>query len=68
MTKFVHDYAISFVVHTTEPDPYKVEGRVLREALISAHSTLTDEEMIEAVDHIQTMPVYWDTTDSERKE
>lgn len=60
MTKFVHDYAISFVVHTTEPDPYKVEGQVLREALISAHSTLTDEEMIEVVEHLQTI--------SERKE
>ena len=60
MTGFVHDYTISFVVHTTEPDPYKVEGQVLREALISAHSTLTDEEMIEVVEHLQTI--------SERKE
>ena len=55
MTKFIHDYTISFVVRTTEPDPYKVEGRVLREAIIFTHATLTDEEMIEAIDHLQTI-------------
>ena len=55
MTNFVHDYTMSFTVHTTEPDPYKVEGHILREALITSHSTLTNEEMIEAVDHLQTI-------------
>jgi|TARA_R100000656_G_scaffold13723_2_gene13943 hypothetical protein len=55
MTRYVHDYTISFCIHTTEPDPYKVSGQDLRDALISAHSTLNNEEIVEMVDHLNTI-------------
>ena len=55
MTNFVHDYTMCFTVHTTEANPYEVEGQVLRDALIASHSTLTDEEIIEALTHLQTV-------------
>jgi|TARA_R100000093_G_scaffold146_1_gene506 hypothetical protein len=55
MTKYIHDYTISFTVHTTEPDPYKVDGQMVRDAIIQRHASVNNVEIIEIIDHLQTM-------------